>query len=386
MKILHIAPISFKQAFGGPSNSVLNLAKGQVKLGHSIALLSSKSGEVIENNTIDGVLLLASPIKKHINPWKISKNWVSLIKKHFGIPDIVNFHDTYDPFHVALSKHFISEGWPYVFTPRGGLSVLAQKVKFYKKIPANLLFFNKYVKKSALIHALCENEAEEIRIKYPNSNIFIVSNGVSDDLLSISDEAYKKDVINNLKEKSLITIGFIGRIDVYHKGLDLLFLAIKKLQESWADNKIKLIITGPFYSNKDRQKIFKMIEKMPYKDDIFIKPPVFNDEKWAEINTYDIFVHTSRFEGLPNSVLEAMTLGKPCLVTQGTNMCEIMKLNKCGWGCDTSVESIKNTIELAISDFGIIDQYGKNAKLYILKNNTMNSISKKCIEAYQSVT
>ncbi len=384
MKILHIAPVGFNRA-SGPSNSVFGLAKGQAMLGHSVALLSSIPTEIPSKNIVSGVILLASPIVRHINPWRLSKEWISIIKEDFGKPDIVNFHDTYIPFQTALAELFIIENWPYVFTPRGGLTLLAQGVKAYKKIPANFLFFDKFVKNAILIHALCEKEAADIQIRYPKSKIFVVSNGVDEDLLSTCDEIQKNETSAFQKEGELV-IGFIGRIDVYHKGIDLLLMAISSLQNNDFGRNIKLVIIGPYHSKKDRIIIEKILEEMPLKKNIIIKGPVFGLEKWQEMNNFDIFTHTSRFEGVPNSVLEAMALGKPCLVTSGTNMAGIVNKNKCGWGCETSVESICETIGL-INDRKNYEvmQYGFNARKYIIKNHLMKDISEKCVDVYKSI-
>ena len=103
MRILHVAPVGFKR-ISGPSNSVFGLAKGQVKLGHDVALLSSIPNETINNALKDGVILLTSPKVRQINPWKLSSEWINYIKEEFGEPDIINFHDTYIPFQTALAQ------------------------------------------------------------------------------------------------------------------------------------------------------------------------------------------------------------------------------------------------------------------------------------------
>ena len=54
---------------------------------------------------------------------------------------------------------------------------------------------------------------------------------------------------------------------------------------------------------------------------------------------------TSRFEGHPMALIEALSYGLPCIVTTGSNMkAEIEKL-KAGWGADNNIDSIAAAIK-----------------------------------------
>lgn len=46
----------------------------------------------------------------------------------------------------------------------------------------------------------------------------------------------------------------------------------------------------------------------------------------------DLFIQTSRHEGMPMGLLEALSIGVPCLVTVGTSLGHIIKIQR--WmGC-----------------------------------------------------
>ena len=382
MKILHIAPISHKRA-SGPSSSVVNLAIAQANLGHQVGIIPSLPTIFPPNVVSDNITILDSPSKKHLNPWKLSKKWITYVENKFGDPDIVNFHDTYIPFHIAFSRLCNIAGWAYTITPRGGLGKLAQKLKAYKKAPANVFFFKKYINNATLVHALSKTESRDIKRKFGDVATTIISNGVDKNLLKISDKI-KTDLNKNYKEK--ITIGFIGRIDVYHKGIDLLLNALSQFQTNHKEKYIELIIIGPFHTKKDKNSVEKIIKKMPYKKNIIIKEKLFGSEKWKELNSFDIFVHTSRFEGIPNSVLEAMAFGKPCIVTKGTNLSSLINDNKCGWACETSLESIyKALVHINKKGWNDIFEFGINAKELIKKHHLMEHIANKYINSYESL-
>ena len=89
----------------------------------------------------------------------------------------------------------------------------------------NILVMNRI---NALI-ALNEGERKQIASQYPNKKIIIAHNGV--------DSHYKEHRLfynhfRNKYESEIINIGFLGRLDVHIKGLDLLLEAYLKYQNS----------------------------------------------------------------------------------------------------------------------------------------------------------
>lgn len=49
---------------------------------------------------------------------------------------------------------------------------------------------------------------------------------------------------------------------------------------------------------------------------------MFGNVKLAHLACMDLFIHTSRWEGMPMAALEAAALGKPLLVSKATNLGE----------------------------------------------------------------
>ena len=344
MKILHVGGIEPSRSAGGQNHSIRGLAAAQAEIGLSVGLLPSlplPSGVSMEE--VPGVLLLESPSKPHYNPWLISHDWIEHIRRDFGTPDIVNFHSTYIPFHTALARRCKQADWPYIITARGVMNSLAQNVKRMKKSIANLLFFRSYVKNAAAIHALSPGEAKEIQDLFEVKRIFTVSNGVEDYLLEAREKLSPAD-LGDFKCPGDLILGFVGRIDMYHKGLDLLLKAMAILKSQAGEFGCKLFVIGPFHRKKDEQSFFSAVKSLGLKDGVKSLGPKYGEEKLRYFLACDVFVHTSRFEGMPMSVLEAMALGRPCLVTPGSNTGELVR--ECGgWECKPNPGAIVETIK-----------------------------------------
>jgi len=382
MKILHIGPIDPNTAFG-VSASILGLSKAQSSLGHSVALLPSVSPVSKEALSKD-VFLIPNLNPRHYNPWKLSNDWINTIKADFGIPDIINFHDTFIPFHSAFGRICERMGLPYIITPQGGLTHLALSVKPIKKKLGNILFMSHFVKSAKALFATSNNEANDMMKSYQNSKIFILPNGIDEELLSLESKVNPRNLGEFSNEGDLI-IGFLGRLDVYHKGIDLLLLAIKSLQDRGYGEKIKLVMIGPFHTNTDKSTIKSLLNSLKYSDKVMIVGPVYGEDKWEWFKTFDVFIHTSRFEGLPVAVLEAMAFGKPCIVTPGSNIQDIILTSHGGFLCDESIDSIANAISKSKERKDELSELGNNAKTYVANYLTWKILAQRSINIIENI-
>ena len=378
MKILHVGPVVHEYA-DGPSRSIVGLAQGQANLGHTIGLLTSDPSKITQNLIPKDIKLLLGPKIRHLNPFKLSPQWINKIKKEFGMPDLVHFHDFYIPFQMALARQVNKEGWPYMSSPRGSLQGLAQRKKFLKKYIANFLFAKNFLNKASLIHALNKSEAIEMEKFVDKSKIIISPNGIDGSLISLEKKIKKTNLENFIQLDDLILV-YIGRIDIFTKGLDLLLHAFKKLENEKIGKNIKLIMIGPFYTNKDKRQMDSLIGLLKYPENIKLTGPIYSQKKWQILKASDILVLTSRHEGMPNVIPEAMAFKKPFLVTPGTGMNIILAKCDAGWLADESADSISKTIIEIAYNKRKIKEKGVNGQIYVRNNMTWELIAAQLVE------
>jgi glycosyltransferase involved in cell wall biosynthesis len=127
----------------------------------------------------------------------------------------------------------------------------------------------------------------------------VIPNGISPELLDVPDE-----------EQDYIL--YIGRLDVYGKGLDILLSAYSEIFRSFPG--IRLIIAG---DGRDREKFQSMLVKLPeaLRKKIELTGWVSHEKKNAVFGKALFVVFPSRHEAQPIAVLEAMGCGKAALVS-----------------------------------------------------------------------
>lgn len=120
-------------------------------------------------------------------------------------------------------------------------------------------------------------------------------------------------------------------------------------------------------------------------DLIEYKGGIYGDEKERRLREADLFILTSRYEGMPMGVLEALSYGIPCILTPGTNMADEIDDVKAGWVSPLDASQIARTIKKAVEEYREgPDQFKANA-YNLSKDYYWEKIARDSVHSYQSV-
>lgn len=294
---------------------------------------------------------------------------ISRFNSPFNKPDLVVFQSVYIVKYLYIALQLIRKNIPFIIVPRSSLTKKAQKYKRIKKMIGNLLVFRYFIKKAQAIQYLSKFELENSGLKW-NSNSIIIPNGIK-----------PQKVTKNFSDLNLDLVGvYIGRPNIYQKGLDNLIFAVLQAKDFMLKNKMMIELYLPNVKN-EKIEVVKLVKKNNLFDIIKIKEGVYGLEKEKAILGADFFILTSRFEGLPMGLLEAFSYGLPALISKGTNMAyEVNKFNA-GWVAESEPESIKNALYKIQNDRNLLRIKSINA-LMLAKLYNWDSISKKTHSIY----
>tara|TARA_Y100000768_G_scaffold386862_1_gene376334 strand:+ start:423 stop:1544 length:1122 start_codon:yes stop_codon:yes gene_type:complete len=368
MKILHVVPIQDKVS--GPTNSVTNLAEAQSFHVERVGIVSTLGSKKISSKSVKFFSISNDNFLKIVFGFSYKK-----INQQFQKPNIVVFHDIYNIRQSLFLLSIINKKIKIFITPRGAFSPIAFKRSILKKSIYYFFFIKPILGYVEAFIALNQKESKFIS-DYTKKKTIILPNGVNNN--SKFYKRYKKNYEFKKKNNKII-IGFLGRFDVYIKGLDDLLEAFVDFQKKYNSKKIILVFIGGHSLKKpyNSEVYFNNIRnKLIFPKNFIVKGPFYGKRKWSELSKLDILIQPSRTEGMPNSILEALSMAIPCCISEETNMKDIILNSKSGWIIKRDRKNIYNFF-CKVSGFKktkMIEK-GLRGKKYVDKNYNWEKIS-----------
>lgn len=352
MRIVHIAPIGHHaEGIGGV---LMKLVPEQIKLGHEVRIVSVYNNLIYENIDIS-TIIKRSDFELYLDSW---------------VPDIVIFHSHFHKEYIYFSKILRSRYIPYCVQLHGALSKINYQKNKVKKYIAGILMFNRILKKASTILYLNKSEYVNSIVPRYNKRYAIIPNGC--------DRPINIDI--NRPVNTPLKIVFIGRIAFIHKGLDILLDAISQMNDIYK-NKIHFY----FYGNEDDSGTELLKYNIKNLDIASYEGPAYGIDKDILLRSSDIFILTSRYEGMPMGVLEAWSYGVPCILTTGTNMIDESTICNAYWKTELDAMSIKTTILRAMEDMISNSVLHRQAALKQSYKFDWNNIASKSIDIYDEI-
>ncbi|MTC74109.1 glycosyltransferase [Providencia sp. wls1919] len=312
MKIINISPIWFHKGEG----------ISEVAINHYLSFLNiGIESKLIQTNFHQAIKL---PIKNNFL-FEIAKNKADKPKSIINLlrliyrerESIFIIHGMFQIRMLLVMIFLFIMKQRYIVIPHSSLSSKAFKSNSYiKPILYKFLIFY-LLKRSEFVMYL--NSDEMKNGVYTCKNIAVFPNGISiNKTLNKNPPHIEKNTNNKAK------LIYLGRYDIKHKGLDYLLNFSKYLTEHHPSFNWELNMYGSDSKN-GLNFISEYIAENNLSSYIKIHDAVFGENKDKVFSKADVFILSSRYEGMPITILEALSHGLPCLLTKETNMLSILK-------------------------------------------------------------
>ncbi len=306
--------------------------------------------------------------KQQTNPFKLDAQLYKALDQLKGQKVLFHLHGGFIPAFYTLQKALTKRNIQYVLTPHGAYNLKALEKSRGRKSIYHFLFESALIRHAAYIHLIGASEQEMLAEKYPKTKIKLIANG-QDVLYS-----YK-----HTKSKDHLNFGFLGRIDMHTKGLDLLYSAMAKFAK--LNQPFTLHIVG---KGGEMQELKALGKSLNIDQHIIYHGAKYGEQKYAFLAELDIFFHPSRNEGMPGAVLEALSVETPCIVSKESNLANYINKAQAGLGMQ---ELSASSLFKAIVNFTeqITPKHRKNAKSLIENEFDWRVIACKHLSAYSAV-
>lgn len=259
---------------------------------------------------------------------------------------------------------------PYIY--KGGKKDLSnqifkKKMELYRLAPITFVTCSRWLKERASQSALLTNQ-EIINIPNPiNTNLFRPRN---------KQEARKKCALPT--DKKLILFGS-AKITDKRKGIDYFIESCKILADKYPELREEL---GVVVYGKDSEQLKSLVPFQVY-------PLNYISSEKELVNVYnavDLFVTPSLEENLPNTIMEAMACGIPCVGFQVGGIPEMIDHLHNGYVAEyKSADDFANGIHWALSE-SEYKALSEEACRKVSSSYSENAIAKRYIEVYNKIT
>ena len=356
---------------GGIEVVVEELSTRMVKLGHQVTCYN-RGGHHVSGKEFDGerlheykgVKLKTVPTINRKGLTAVSSSFFAALASAFGRYDVVHIHAEGPAAMCWIPKLF---GKRVVVTIHG---LDWQREKWKNGFGSKYIHLGEKmaVKFADEIIVLSKGVQEYFQKTYGRKTLFI-PNGVNRPVLRKADLIKNKFGID--KDGYLL---FLGRI-VPEKGLRYLIEAYKELHTDK-----KLVIAG---GSSDTDDFMQEIQTLATGDDRIIFTGFVAGQALEELysNAY-LYLLPSDLEGMPLSLLEAMSYGNCCVVSDIAECSEVVE-DKAVTFQKSNVQDLKEKLQRLCDDPATVQKYKNEAADFICSKYNWDEITQKTFEVYE---
>lgn len=356
---------------GGIEVVVEEFSTRMVKLGHQVTCYN-RGGHHVSGKEFDGerlheykgVKLKTVPTINRKGLTAVSSSFFAALASAFGRYDVVHIHAEGPAAMCWIPKLF---GKRVVVTIHG---LDWQREKWKNGFGSKYIHLGEKmaVKFADEIIVLSKGVQEYFQKTYGRKTLFI-PNGVNRPVLRKADLIKNKFGID--KDGYLL---FLGRI-VPEKGLRYLIEAYKELHTDK-----KLVIAG---GSSDTDDFMQEIQTLATGDDRIIFTGFVAGQALEELysNAY-LYLLPSDLEGMPLSLLEAMSYGNCCVVSDIAECSEVVE-DKAVTFQKSNVQDLKEKLQRLCDDPATVQKYKNEAADFICSKYNWDEITQKTLEVYE---
>jgi glycosyltransferase involved in cell wall biosynthesis len=359
----------------GLSKAVHGLASGLVSCGANVTILCEASpDEDSSYKTPSGyeIKCFANSIQTRPS-FKISPGLKQYIRDRIDRDSLVILNGILHASIYSLSRILKKSQVPYIVAPHDPYNPAIFRKNAHLKLPYWYLLERRILRQATAVQVLDARHGKWLHKLRVNTPVVALPNGFA------PEDVYPETSLQWQQEPTA-KLFFLGRIDTYNKGIDLLIDAFAEIA---GKENTHLTIQGPDWG--DKQNLEAQAAQLSLGKKISFLQPDYDISPSLLIQKHDIFCISSRFEGFSLAALEAMLAGRVLLVSEIAGIAPHVEASGCGVVVAPEVSEIKSGLMELLKRRSQWKEMGMKGRNYALENLRWDKIASVALEKYQQL-
>lgn len=378
----------FRPAIGGAERQAEQLARAIAAQGHHVTVVTQRLPGTAPEDELDGVRVVRAIRTCNRGALYGLSYVLSLacyLLRHRRSFDLIQATYLYLDAFTALATRPLHRK-PVILRPAGAgpsgdlsrLPTLRFRPLWPRlNRPIHALILRTMHRADAVI-ALSSQLADELRVAcFSPMRIVRIPNGVDHHRFVPVDETTRR-----ARQAALGAAGpvltFVGRLHA-QKDVAALLHAAARLQEEWPQIHVLLVGEGP-----EEDALRRLAGELGLKEQVSFTGSVADVIPYLDAT--DVFVHPSRAEGMPGSLLEAMACGLPCVATHIGGTVDIITDGENGFLVPPGdAWSLGAAIARLLEDPALARRLGARARATVEARFTMAGVAQQYAALYKAL-
>lgn len=280
----------------------------------------------------------------------------------------------FHPGVYAMSRCLRRHGVRYVAVPHDPYDPAVFRRNAHLKWPYWYLFERRLLAQASAVQVLDARHGELLRRLGLRTPVIETDNGVAPERVPPESRLLWR------APGSPVRLMFLGRLDAYNKGLDILLEAFarRRLREA-----ARLTLQGPDWG--DRASLERQARRAGIADAVSLLAPDYSRSSPELIAAHDVFCLPSRFEGFGLAALEAMLAARVLLVSERAGIARHVTASGCGVAVAPSVEGVLEGLERLLRQRERWREMGLAGRRHALEHLRWGRIAADLVRAYRGL-
>lgn len=316
--------------------------------GERLSYVDTPMGELLKQKSVGKIVskvLFSLKIKLGLIKYTVIKDRKESLKKHYDVE--IAFGDGFPYIYAFYGNSSKKVAWMH-----SDVMVRDYSERYYNRIKTVLKGYDECVAVSGKV-------AESYKEKYGVSSISVIHN-----LMDVSEIVGKsfdeKEVVPY--ETGIMNFVSVGRLD-YSKNYPMLLETAKKLTDEGFDFRVYIVGDGA-----DKEELEKLVIEYGMSECFILLGRKNNP--YPYIKNADCFLLSSRYEGLPTVVIEALILGVPCVSTRVAGIEQLLN-EDLGIITENDKTSFCNGVRKILENKELLQEYKNNVAYYAYDNDSI---------------